>query len=137
MRKEELKRMIKRLRTNSRDSLKKITNGRFDKYAKKAITPRKNNLVKRMVSIPDFEAIGFPLIILYTIETDCKPVKLISNEHVNNCYRANGNNIYIIEAMFRYAHEAEEYEDSLRNEALSFNKHYIVNDIMREEFIPE
>ena len=137
MKTAEMRNIIGNLRTNSRNPLKKITNGRIDKYAKWVVSTKKGNIVKRNISIPYFQTMGFPLIITYKIESKAKPIKTINDIHVNNCYRINGKSLYLIEAIFSQAYEVEDYEDIIKEESENFTKYYIVKDIVREGFIPK
>ncbi len=137
MRKKEFRKIMGNLRKNSRKALKKITDGMESKQAKKTILPKRGSAVRKILSIPDFQAIGFPLIIVYKIEAMGQPVKSIQDLHVNNCYKINGKCKYIIEAIFSDALEVENYEDIVRNESEYFTKHYVVEDLVREGFVPK
>jgi hypothetical protein len=124
------------MRTNSRRKLKSLTRKSSSKYVKKTILAKDSQYIKRRVAIPYFRKMGFPFIIIYFLECDRKPINSINSLHVNNCYRLDGESTYAIEAMFSDAQQVEDYEEIIREDSLRFAKHYIVEDTVREAFLP-
>jgi len=95
------------------------------------------NIIKKNISIPDFNKTGFPFIIAYILKCKIKPTTAINNYHTNNCYRIFGEEIYFIEAIFKNAWEVEAYDELIKKDSDNFIRYHLVDDIRREDFIPQ
>lgn len=127
---ENVRRAVARLRVNSREKLCNIENGyRINNQVK-------NTIIIKKIAIPDFQRTGFPFMVAYFLETDRMPTDAINDSHTNNCYRISGDDMYFIEAIFLESQEVEDYDEIIKSCSKSFFKHYIVEDLKREGFIP-
>lgn len=136
MKTNEIRNVIAKLRANSREKLYKIGVKELNKKKLQSLE-RKNTIIKKRVSIPNFEKTGFPFIVTYVIETGMKPLAAINSMHANNCYKIYGNDLYFIEAIFSEAKQVEDYDELVKVNSTGVQKYYTVKDLKREEFIPK
>lgn len=135
MKTNEIRNIIAKLRINSREKLYKMGVKKLNK--KKLRNFDKEDLIKRRVSIPNFEKTGFPFIVTYVVETGTKPIAAINSLHANNCYKIYGEDLYFIEAIFSKAKQVEDYDELVKINSTNVLKYYTVKDLRREEFIPK
>lgn len=136
MKPNEIKNIVAKLRLNSREKLYRMGVKKLNKKKLRNLY-RGDTIIKRRVSIPNFEKTGFPFIVTYLVETETKPLAAINSLHANNCYRVYGNNLYFIEAIFNKEKQVEDYDELIKLNSTKVLKYYNVNDLKREEFIPK
>ena len=135
MKTNEIRKIIAKLRMNSREKLYRMGVNKLNKKRLRSLD-KEDNIIKR-VSIPNFEKTGFPFIVTYLVETQTKPLAAINSMHANNCYKIYGEDLYFIEAIFSEAKQIEDYDELIKINSTNVFKYYTVNDLKREEFIPK
>ena len=135
MKTNEIRKIIAKLRMNSREKLYRMGVNKLNKKRLRSLD-KEDTIIKR-VSIPNFEKTGFPFIVTYLVETQTKPLAAINSMHANNCYKIYGEDLYFIEAIFSEAKQIEDYDELIKINSTNVFKYYTVNDLKREEFIPK
>jgi len=135
MKTNEIRKIIAKLRMNSREKLYRMGVNKLNKKGLRSLD-KEDTIIKR-VSIPNFEKTGFPFIVTYLVETQTKPLAAINSMHANNCYKIYGEDLYFIEAIFSEAKQIEDYDELIKINSTNVFKYYTVNDLKREEFIPK
>ena len=143
MKKEDML-LLSALRTNSRETLTKISkqinipiSTIFDKLRTQEI-----DIIKKHTSILDFSKIGYSSranIILKVHKNDKEDLKefLLTNSNVNSVYRINNGYDFLIEVIFRTIIDLEGFVEKIEGEFRLKTKHvhYIIEDLKREAFL--
>jgi DNA-binding Lrp family transcriptional regulator len=102
-----------------------------------------STVVPRMVSLLDFEALGFATHVNVLIksgkETDALREHLLKHPSVNSLYRVHDRFDYLVEGVFRNLRELDDFVQQLKHQysARSIEVQHLVDDLKREGFLAD
>lgn len=140
------KRILRQLRTNSRQSLKEIA--KKVKMPISTVADKLRNKVKNCLihttALVDFDRMGYVIrtyfIISIKLENQSKLSSyLIDHNKINNLFKINNGYNFMFEAIFKSLNEQEEFIQDLESnfEIKKMETFYILKDIKRESFFKE
>lgn len=104
----------------------------------------RNHAIQKFSVLLDFTKFGYmakAMILFKMTKKDKKRVRsyFIKHKSVNSVYRVNNGYDYMIEVVFRHIRDLEEFLEDLDEEFKIRSKevHYMIDDLKREEFVPE
>ena len=134
--------IISHLRQDARENLTRISKDTgipvstlFDKLKK-----YKGNIIKKHTSLIDFRRIGYDVhvqIMLKSRDNNKETLEkfLMSNMHVNSCYKINNGFDFMVELIFRNMNDYYNFSEKLENYSTYKNEFFLLKELKHEDFL--